>query len=128
MSRKSKQKEAILKAVKNTYSHPTADWVYEQVKQEMPHISLGTIYRDLRLLREEGKISEINLADTTSRFDGNTQNHYHFRCERCGRIFDVDEPVDKEIEMRVARRTGFLISNHRLEFYGLCLGCKPRDG
>jgi len=124
MSRKSKQKEAILRAVKSTTSHPTADWVYEKVREEIPHISLGTVYRDLKLLKQEGEVSEVSLTDTLSRFDGNTQNHYHFKCEQCAHISDVDEPVDEEINKRVAQKMGFKVSHHRLVFYGLCKECQ----
>ena len=122
--RNTKQKEAILRILKGTTSHPTADWIYEQVRREIPNISLGTVYRNLRLLKEEGKILELDLAGSFSRFDANTKNHYHFRCELCGRVFDLDEPVDKEIDKRVARKTGFKVSQHRLEFRGLCIDCQ----
>ena len=124
MARKSKQKEAILRVLKGTTSHPSADWVYEQVRREIPNISLGTVYRNLKLLKREGEILELDLASTLSRFDGNSQDHYHFRCEQCGRVFDVGEPVDKEIDYRVAQKTGFKVSHHRLEFRGLCKDCQ----
>ena len=124
MPRKTKQREAILSVLRGTTSHPTAAWIYEQVRKEIPNISLGTVYRNLRLLREAGEIIEIDLSGTLSRFDGNQDNHYHFRCERCGRLFDVDEPVNIEIDERVARKTGFKISYHRLEFRGLCQECQ----
>jgi Fur family peroxide stress response transcriptional regulator len=124
MLRKSKQREAIIRAVRGTNSHPTADWIYEEVRKEIPDISLGTVYRNLKLLRESGEILEIDLASTLSRFNGKPDNHYHFRCERCGRVFDVDEPVDEEINDRVAQKTGFRISHHRLEFRGLCKECQ----
>ena len=127
MVRKSKQREAIIKVVKGTTSHPTADWVYEQVRKELPNISLGTVYRNLNLLQREGEILELNFGNTLSRFDGNTRNHYHFRCEGCGRIFDVDEPVHKEMEKGVAQKTGFKVFNHRLEFRGLCKDCQARN-
>lgn len=124
MTRKSKQKETILRIMKNTNSHPTADWVYERVKKVIPNISLGTVYRDLKLLKQEGEIAEVGLGDTLSRFDGNTQNHYHFRCQQCSCIFNVDEPVNEEIDNRVAQKMGFKISHHKLGFYGLCPECQ----
>ena len=124
MQRKTKQREAILSVLRSTTSHPTAAWIYEQVRKEIPDISLGTVYRNLRLLGEAGEIMEIDLSGTFSRFDGNQDNHYHLRCERCGRLFDVDEPVNTEIDERVARKTGFQISYHRLEFRGLCQECQ----
>lgn len=127
MTRKSKQKETILRIMKSTDSHPTADWVYERVKEEIPNISLGTVYRDLKLLKQEGGISEVGFVDTLSRFDGNTQNHYHFRCQQCSRIFDVDEPVNEEIDKKVAQTMGFKIFHHKLEFYGLCQRCQSSN-
>ena len=116
MPRKSKQKEAILNFLRSTSSHPTANYIYEEVRREIPNISLGTVYRNLKLLKQEGKVLELDLAGSLSRFDGNTHNHYHFRCEQCGRIFDVDEPADQEINDKVARETGFKVSHHILEF------------
>ncbi len=124
MGRNSKQKEAILRLVKGTTSHPTADWVYERVRREIPNISLGTVYRDLGVLHQEGKILELQFTGTASRFDGRTENHYHFRCEQCDRVFDLDESVDKENDKKVARKTGFKISYHSLEFRGLCRDCQ----
>ncbi|MDY6917722.1 MAG: transcriptional repressor [Chloroflexota bacterium] len=124
MHRRSRQKEAILRVVRGTTSHPTADWVYERVRQEIPNISLGTVYRNLRLLTQEGEILELDIAGGLSRFDGNTSNHYHFRCAKCGRVFDLDEPVDESIDARIAERTGFKVTHHRLEFRGLCNDCQ----
>lgn len=123
-SRKSKQKDSILRVVKETNSHPTAEWIYEEVRREIPNISLGTVYRNLKLLKQEGEISELCLAGTLSRFDGNVQNHYHFRCEQCERIFDMDEPVNEEIDKRIIQKTGFKVSHHVLEFRGLCKDCQ----
>ena len=122
--KRTKQKEAILEVLRSATSHPPADWVYDEVRKEIPNISLGTVYRNLRLLRQMGEISEIDFSSTFSRFDGSSDNHYHFRCEKCGRVFDVDEPVNKELDERIAPKTGFKISHHRLEFRGLCKECQ----
>jgi Fe2+ or Zn2+ uptake regulation protein len=124
MERKTKQKEAILEVLRGTCSHPTADWIYNEVKKEIPNISLGTVYRNLRLLCQSGEILELDLCGTLSRFDARMDNHYHFRCENCGRVFDVDEPVNKKVDGRVARKTGFTVIYHRLEFRGFCLDCR----
>ena len=124
MHRKSKQKEAAFRVLKGATSHPTAEWVYERVRREIPNISLGTVYRNLKLLKQGRMISELDLTGALSRFDGEVLNHYHFRCEQCGYIFDVDEPVNKEIDMNLAQQTGFRISHHRLEFRGLCKNCQ----
>ena len=122
--RHSKQNKAILRVLRETTSHPTAVYIYEQVRKEIPDISLGTVYRNLGLLKQEGKILELGLAGTPNRFDGNTQSHCHFRCEQCGCVYDVDEPVDRGRDERVARKTGFKIYYCGLQFRGLCKGCQ----
>jgi Fur family transcriptional regulator, peroxide stress response regulator len=95
VSRKSIHRETILRVVRNTTSHPGADWVYDQVKKEIPNISLGTVYHNLNFLAESGQIREIAIPGSFGRFDGNTCNHYHFRCEKCGLLFDLDQAVDR---------------------------------
>jgi Fur family peroxide stress response transcriptional regulator len=130
--RETRQREAILKALRAVDSHPTADWIYEEVRKVIPRISKGTVYRNLKILYEAGEIAELNLNGTVTRYEGRKDNHYHFRCERCGRVFDMDEPVDTELDKRMAARTGFNISYHQLEFRGLCHDCErqtkePRD-
>jgi Fur family peroxide stress response transcriptional regulator len=124
MQRETKQREAILRVLRNTRTHPTADWIYEEVKKEIPNISKGTVYRNLSVLREAGQVSELNMDGTVSRFEIKQEIHYHFRCERCGRVIDVDEPVDRELDKRVANKTGLKISSHQLEFRGLCCDCQ----
>jgi Fur family peroxide stress response transcriptional regulator len=124
MSRGSKQRDTILRVVMNSRDHPRADWVYDQVRQEIPNISMGTVYRNLNALAKSGDIRQLDIADGTGRFDGNTENHYHFRCEKCGRIFDLDEPVDESISERVAKNTGFRIYRQRMELIGLCNACQ----
>jgi Fur family peroxide stress response transcriptional regulator len=124
VNRRSKQREAIVRVLRGTKSHPTADWVYEQVRNEIPNISLGTVYRNLKMMKERGEVLELGSAGGLGRFDGNPQNHYHFRCDRCGRVYDIDEPIDRTIDERVAARTGFEVFHHRLEFRGLCIECQ----
>jgi Fur family peroxide stress response transcriptional regulator len=124
VSRRSNQRETILKVVINTRSHPGANWVYDQVRQEIPNISLGTVYRNLKSLAETGKIHQIDFPGSCSRFDGNIANHCHFRCEQCGVIFDLEEEVDHSIEADVAKRTGFKVKGHHLELFGLCSRCQ----
>ena len=97
--RKTKQRDLILKTLRNTDTHPTADWIYEQVKKEMPNISLGTVYRNLGILKDLGEIIELNYGSKYSRYDGNAENHYHFVCTECEKVTDIKGcPVDKELE------------------------------
>jgi Fur family transcriptional regulator, peroxide stress response regulator len=126
MNRQTKQREAILRLLRGTSSHPTADQIYDEVRKEILNISKGTVYRNLKVLQEMSLVSELNLNDTVSRFEAKQESHYHFRCERCGRVFDVDEPINKELDRRIAKRTGFKISYHQLEFRGLCHDCQQK--
>jgi Fur family transcriptional regulator, peroxide stress response regulator len=128
MMRKSKQKEAIIRIVKSTSAHPDAEWIYEEVRKEIPNISLGTVYRNLRLLHEGGIIQEVCQSGGMSHFDGNVKAHYHFRCDRCGKIFDLDETVDRRLENKVAQKTGFKVTHHDLELGGFCLSCQGSKG
>jgi len=127
MTRNSKQRQEILGVLRGTTSHPTADWVYEQVRRKIPNVSLGTVYRNLKLLKEEGVILEIDFAGTVSRFDSNIKPHQHFRCEQCDHVSDVDEPLQKRIDERVAKKIGGQVFNHLVEFRGLCQDCQSRN-
>ena len=118
-----RQKEAILRVLMSTRSHPTADTIYEEVRKEMPHISLGTVYRNLRQMKERGEIIELNFFGHLSRFDSNNAPHYHFVCERCGAVYDIDSPIDQALNNKIAAKTGFLVTGHSLEFHGLCKEC-----
>ena len=121
--RETRQREAILSVLRRTNSHPTADWIYDEVRKIIPNVSKGTIYRNLNILREMGEITELNLKGTVRRYEGRKDKHYHFRCEQCGRVFDLDEPVDIALDEKVARSTGFKVSYHQLEFRGICNEC-----
>mgnify|MGYP006281889559 CR=1 FL=1 len=123
-TRMTKQRKAILEVLKNTDSHPTADKIYEEVKEEIPNISLGTVYRNLNVLHDMGKIMILDYGSTYSRFDGNPENHYHFHCRECGKVYDVDQPVIDDLNKSIEQDNSFQIDFHRLEFYGICDKCK----
>jgi Fur family ferric uptake transcriptional regulator/Fur family peroxide stress response transcriptional regulator len=122
--RMTKQKKIILDILQNTKCHPTADWIYQEARKILPEISLGTVYRNLRILKEQGKILELNYGSTFSRYDGNSSNHYHFVCQKCGKVFDVDMDRIDYIENEVNKKLDAVVINHRLEFYGICKDCK----
>jgi Fur family transcriptional regulator, peroxide stress response regulator len=126
MNRNTKQREAILSILRNTISHPTADSIYEQVRKTMPNISKGTVYRNLQVLQKRGEIRELNLAGTKSRYEVDFGNHYHFRCEVCGKVMDLDQKVDTELDREISRKTGLKILYHQLEFRGICNDCRSK--
>lgn len=116
----------VLEVVRATGAHPTAEWVHRMVRRRRPRVSLGTVYRNLRLLVAEGLVKEI--AGPHARFDGNLDEHHHFTCLGCGRIVDVDPPAAaphaRDLSEHVASQTGLSISYHRIEFYGRCPDCR----
>ena len=118
--------QTVLDTVRATDVHPTAEWVFRHVRRRLPRVSLGTVYRNLRLLVREGLL--VERADAGgSRFDGNLSEHHHFTCVECDRVFDLREPVRRTVHLRVSSRTGFEVLRHRIEFYGRCATCSsPR--
>ena len=125
--RETRQREAILNVLRDADSHPTADRIYDEVRKTIPNISKGTVYRNLKILKDAGKISELNLDGTVSRYEDKKDGHYHFRCEKCGKIFDLDEPVNHALDKKIAKKTGFTVNYHQLEFRGLCKECQSKQ-
>ncbi|HDQ44346.1 MAG TPA: transcriptional repressor [bacterium] len=122
--RRSRQRERILQLLRQTDAHPTADWVYENLKKEFPRLSLGTVYRNLGILVDQGVIHKIRSGSTFDRFEAKNTVHYHLICERCGKIADFNMPIHDELEEQASRMTDFLIQKHRIDFFGLCGQCR----
>ena len=122
--RMTEQRRLILHVLRSTTSHPTADWVYEHVRAKLPRVSLGTIYRNLRALVEMGEAMELDFGSGQDRFDGNPEPHYHFRCQKCGRVFDLPLPQKPGLEVEAAQLFPGKILGHRLEFFGHCPDCQ----
>lgn len=121
--RNSRQRERILALLKETANHPTADWLYAQLKPEFPHLSLGTVYRNLTILTEQGLVKKIQSGSTFDRYEARMNHHYHLICTQCDTISDLELPIYKEINERARRMTDFHIQEHRIDFYGLCSSC-----
>ncbi len=121
--RKTKQRGAILRVLRNTDTHPTADWIYQEVRKEMPNVSLGTIYRNLKTLVEMGEVQELSYGSGHTRYDAKAHNHYHFVCDECGKIEDLDIPCMRELNENVEEEVQGHVREHRLEFYGVCAEC-----
>lgn len=121
----SHQRERIYQAVRDSGEHPTAEMVYQSLKPEMPRLSLGTVYRNLHQMAQEGRLTEIQGA--VVRFDGCTVPHTHLRCLRCGGVFDLKEiPYDRTLDVLAARQ-GVRILGHALLFTGICSACADKE-
>jgi len=123
VQRETRQRKAILDFLRKARSHPTADHIYDSVRKVIPSISKGTVYRNLQVLIESGQVAVLDIRGTLSRYEIRQETHYHFRCEACGRVYDLDEPVDPELDDRISKRTGFIVSGHQTEFRGRCADC-----
>ncbi|MBI5569166.1 MAG: transcriptional repressor [Desulfomonile tiedjei] len=118
------QRRVILEELKKLKSHPTADELYLLVRNRLPNISLGTVYRNLEILSEAGMILKLETAGSQKRFDGTAENHYHVRCVGCGRVEDVSLEVMSAVENAAQNASGYRILSHRLEFLGICPSCR----
>lgn len=130
--RKTKQRQLILEELQKTTSHPSAEWLHRQVQEKMPRISLGTVYRNLTVLKEKGVIQELPRVGNQSRYDANPAPHYHFFCTKCGRIDDIVAPAQEEVSTEVAKTNSqYVIVGYHVQFYGfcpLCQGTEDGDG
>ena len=128
MRRYSKKREAILDCLRGTTSHPTAEWVYAQLKPVYPDLSLATVYRNLNALKSSGMIRSVGIVNGQERFDALTQPHPHAVCSRCGTVIDLSGvPVPHELIDAVQAESGYAIREAILQFTGLCPECKRKE-
>ncbi len=126
--KRSKQREAIKTFLYSRHDHPTAEVVYNNVIKDFPKISLGTVYRNLSFLVDQGEAITVPCEDGSVHFDGRITPHYHFQCTKCGRIHDIDldDPVyESEVISAPQKKLedGSVITGHVTFFYGLCGEC-----
>jgi Fur family peroxide stress response transcriptional regulator len=117
----------FLEALRSTDTHPGAQWVYDRLKPLIPDLSLGTVYRNISLFREEGSVVSLGVVDGEERFDAVTEPHPHLVCCRCGRVLDLpglDLPeTPGEIFKNPPDYSGFVIDLRKTVFYGFCKTC-----
>jgi Fur family ferric uptake transcriptional regulator len=118
------QRRAILEELRHFERHPTAREVYGQVRQRLPRISLGTVYRNLELLSRRGMIRRFAVGSGERRYDGDMNDHYHLCCVRCGRIEDAPMAPLAHLEEMLGDANGYDVIGHRIEFSGVCPRCK----
>lgn len=121
----SRQRAAILAFLKTRKDHPTAEVIYNNIRETYPNISLGTVYRNLNFLSENGDILKISLEDDSAHFDGFTHPHCHFFCKECKNISDIELNPDEMNIITKLVKDNFdgEIQTHTSIFYGLCKKC-----
>ena len=122
--RSTRQRRVILAELRSARTHPTAAELHRQVRKRLPRISLGTVYRNLEVLCEDGLARKLFLAGADARYDGLTDAHDHLRCTGCGTLQDFPGG-SRDVRPALPREAaGFLIQGYRLEYHGLCAACR----
>ncbi len=117
------QRQIILEELGKVTSHPTANEVYDMVRKRLPRIGLGTVYRNLELLADSGIILKLEVGGTQKRFDATVDPHYHIRCSACGKVDDIDIPVQEHINQVAMEASNYEVLGHHIEFSGICYSC-----
>ena len=119
--RSSRQRDAVLEVLRSSCDHPTADIIFERVRAEIPNISLGTVYRNLGQLKDEGFITVVESSDTKVHYEGNLTDHIHFLCKRCHNITDVwcSSPIPEQLS-----EMGLQVESQKTVYYGVCKNCR----
>lgn len=121
------QRHAIIEFLIETETHPTADEIYQELVTDFPNMSVATVYNNLRLLTRMNLVNELKYFDTSSRFDFNSNRHYHAICSICGKVTDFQYPGLDDVEIVASNLTGYDVDTHRLEIYGICPTCQARQ-
>ena len=119
----SRQRESIKEYLMSTKEHPTAEVVYQHVREDYPKISLGTVYRNLTLLVELGEVKKISTGDGTDHFDADTSAHSHYYCRCCHKVMDLE--VTPSVEQILSASSAGLgtVETASLLFTGVCKDC-----
>ena len=123
-----RKRDAILTCLRQTTEHPSAEWVFSQLKPQIPDLSLGTVYRNLSLFKEQGLITSLGTVNGVERFDGNTEPHVHYICTGCGRVLDLHQiRVPEELNHAAAMGSGGEVTGCQLTFTGVCSECAKNN-
>ena len=124
LRRTSKKRQAIYDALCCTKSHPSAEQLYTKLKPEIPDLSLGTVYRNLGVLIEDGLIISVGNVNGEERYDANTANHPHFICNTCGAVYDIELFINMDYDYsELEEHLGAKIEGYSLSFSGKCKNC-----
>lgn len=127
MVKYSRQREGILNNLLSRRDHPTADMVYDSVRQEFPNISLATVYRNLSMLADQGQILRISTGTGSDHFDGFTHPHNHFICRSCGKVIDLEYCLQEDITKAADASFSGTIEDYELQFFGKCESCLSKN-
>ncbi|MBS3117588.1 transcriptional repressor [Candidatus Woesearchaeota archaeon] len=122
-NRETNQRSAVLAHLRGVKTHPTADEVYQDIKKILPHISKGTVYRNLHVLEENNIIKQVHLGGTP-RYDGNLESHQHLICTNCKQVLDTRLAGAERAALKRALKEDFAGKKASINVYGICRGCQ----
>ena len=123
-----RKRNAILKYLQDTKAHPSAETVYADLKQQIPDLSMGTVYRNLNLFRQQGMANVIATVRGVERFDANTDPHVHFVCKGCDSVSDLMQmEIPGSLTSQAQALSGGDVEACSLCFTGLCRECKSKE-
>lgn len=125
--RQTKQRTAVVEVLRATKTHPDAAWIHDKVRERVPNVSLGTVYRILEALVQEGSVMTIEHAGQATRYDYNAGEHHHAVCRECAAVFDVPLQVQLTDDATEGLPAGFVVIQTHVEFVGICASCYQRD-
>ena len=121
------QRLAVLKILAGSKEHPSVDRLYEQVRADFPTTSLATVYKTITLLKELNEVLELGFPEGSNRYDGsNPHPHPHVICTQCKEIIDPELTGIRQLTEEAKKKTGYRITTHRLDFFGLCKKCQMK--
>lgn len=126
MQRFSKKRQAIYDCLCTTKSHPTADWIYQQLHPVFPDLSLGTVYRNLGQLKDAGLIQSVGVVNGQERFDADVSPHPHLVCNDCGTVADLSLTLPISLVQDAEKQSGFSITGVSLRLQGECPQCRRK--
>jgi Fe2+ or Zn2+ uptake regulation protein len=118
------QRLAIARTVRELDRHTTAETVFARVSEQMPGVSLPTVYATLDLLEELRFVRRVPTEAGTAVYDPRTEDHHHLVCRECGEIMDVDAPVDRTELLDAAQTLGFAADDAQVVVRGVCATCR----
>lgn len=120
------QRLAVYDMLSHTTEHPTAEMIYQKVKEQYPTMSFATVYKSVEIFSKLGVIQVLNTGEDSFRYDVKTSEHPHIKCTKCGRVNDVSHLDARAVESLVENETGFKVNGHQFYFYGICPDCQKK--
>lgn len=122
----SKKREAVYQTIASTKTHPTAEWVYNQLKDEYPELSIGTVYRNISVFKDMGLVRSVGIVNGQERFDACVNPHPHLICKMCGNVMDLQlniPTISSRLYEILNMEYGIKVDDYALTLYGLCRKC-----